>query len=524
MSSIGVIESFFICLGGLIGSMLCHHYKLGVGIYVIMGILLGPSVFNIVSLSYLSNTLSAIGILFVLFEIGLHLSYEKILTLKKFLGNSILSIFLSITTINLGLYFMKISYEILLISMLICISSTPVVYELLTSTKKMYTKVGRFVFTMIILQDILSIILLINHHNKNSFFFTIVSTVIILGFLILVGTKVINKLFKKLSDSFAFILFASFLIIVGLSILTEYIGLSLELGAVLAGFLLAETDYKDYIESQVMIIKDVLLAVFFMTIGMHLPTGFFLENWIKVILLLITVLFCKFVGIFIGARLYLLNNIQSITASIMLLSIGEPVFIFVSKIFPKYVPENISNYILLITVFSIILAPLIFQLYYYFYNHKIDKSIDHNSKFIIIGCNDVTEIIMDIFQQNDISYLCLDNDLNRVNTYKNKGYKISITDYKDNKLLIKTIRESQGVFFSYLPPQHLINQVKSICKNKKLYIKVKDTKEEEFFNQMNIKTIRIDVYDEAYKVCNEILPDLGIEEEVLEKIYNQLYN
>ena len=79
---LGIIEIFYICLGGLLGYFLYSKYNTGVGIYIIMGIILGPSIFNCVSISYLSTTLSSLGILFVLFEIGLHLSYEKILLLK----------------------------------------------------------------------------------------------------------------------------------------------------------------------------------------------------------------------------------------------------------------------------------------------------------------------------------------------------------------------------------------------------------------------------------------------------------
>lgn len=521
MESGGVIEVFFICFGGLIGSILCYNLHLGIGIYALIGIILGPSLLNCVSLSYLSSTLSTIGILFVLFEIGLHLSYEKILVLRKYIPNSILAIALSIFCVNGFLLYFVPFKAALLLSMLICISSTPVVYQILVNTKKLYTKIGRLVFTTMILQDILSIILLVNHKNTHSILFTIVSTVAILTLLFLVGSKIVNKIFKKISDSFHFILFVAFIIIVGLSIITDYMGLSSELGAVLAGFLLAETDYKEYIEGEIANIKEVLLAVFFMSVGMYLPTTFLLQHWPQVLIILASVLGLKFFGIVVGSRILLLNNIQSITAGLMLLSVGEPVFIFVSKILPDMVSSDVSNYLILVTVLSIIISPILFKIFFQFYHKKIDlknKHINEYQQFIIVGCNDVTQLIIRILHENHIDYMAIDNDVSRVNAYKNKGYHIKLTDYKDTGTLVKIIKKANGIFFSYIPANLVIHEAIKNSK-KSIFIKVKDIKEEEKYKALGLIPIRIDMYDEAYKVCSKIMPEFGIDESEIEKIF-----
>jgi CPA2 family monovalent cation:H+ antiporter-2 len=370
-----------------------------------------------------------------------------------------------------------------------------------------------------LLQDILSIILLVNHKNTHSIFFTITSTTIILGLLFLVGKKVINNLFKRVSDSFEFILFIAFIIIIGLSLVTDYMGLSSELGAVLSGFLLAETDYKEYIEDEITNIKEVLLAIFFMTTGMYLPINFFLANWQNVLLLLFVVLFLKFIAVVIGARIFLLNNVQSVTSGLMLLSIGEPVFIFVNKILPEMVSKEVINYLLLITVLSIIISPIIFKIYFYFYQNKLEGiRKTENEKFIIVGCNDMTKLIITIFEENQIDYMAIDNDINRVNQYKNKGYNIKLTDYKDTGALMKIIKNANGMFFSYIPSDFVINQAIKYSK-KSIFIKVQDIKDEEKFKKLGLIPIRIDIYDEAYKMCSTILPEFGIDESEIEKVF-----
>ena len=109
--------------------------------------------------------------------------------------------------------------------------------------------------------------------------------------------------------------------------------LSLELGAVFAGFLLAETEYATFIESQIIPVKEMLLCIFFMTIGMFFPFQFAYTNMYTCLLLFFGIMVAKFTGLYAGHRL-ILNNLQSIKASLMLLSIGEVVFIFINR-FPN---------------------------------------------------------------------------------------------------------------------------------------------------------------------------------------------
>ena len=524
-SLLGMIEIFYICLGGLLGFLFYSRYHLGVGVYVIIGIILGPAVLNLVSISYLSDTLSSIGILFVLFEIGLHLSYEKILLLKQYLFSSSMSIFLSILTVSGGLFLTRVVPNIyLLLSMLIGVSSTPIIYNLLQEKNKLYTKTGRFVFTIMLLQDILSIVLLINHTNNSSIFTTLFKTILVLLFLFLLGKKIMNKLLKQFSSSFEVIFLISFLLIIGLSLLTEHFGLSLELGAVLAGFLLAETDYSVYIESQIMPIKKVLLCVFFMTMGMYFPLEFLYNNLFTSLLLFIGIMTLKFIGLFLGGRLFFLNNLQAVTASLMLLSIGEVVFIFINKIFPSFsstIGVEILNYLSIITVLSLIITPLLFHTFYYFYHTQMEKDFSEKKQFIIIGFNDVTNIVVRILEKYEINYLCIDNSLKVVNDNKKNGYHIVLNNYMDIKTLHPLLKGVSGVFFSTPPAVTLLQQIQNITKEK-IYIKIKNAKEEAYYRDLNTIPICIDVYDEAFKVCSNIMGDFGIDEGELERIFSSI--
>jgi monovalent cation:H+ antiporter-2, CPA2 family len=523
---LGIIEIFYICLGGLFGFIFYKRYQLGVGIYVIIGIILGPDMLNCVSISYLSQTFSSLGILFVLFEIGLHLSYEKILVLKQYLLSSSFSIFFSVISVLITFFlytiFTPIANIYILISMLLCISSTPLVFNLLQEKNKLYTKTGRFVFTTMLLQDILSIFLLINNTNNENIFLTLSKTIIILFFLFLIGKKVINKIFKKFSYSLDFILLISFLIIIGLSLLTEYAGLSLELGAVLAGFLLAETDYSTYIESQILPMKKVLLCVFFMTTGMYFPLKFLYANLATSMILFISIMIFKFIGLFLGARLFLLNTLQSITAALMLLSVGEVIFIFINKIFQEYthiIPRAILNYLCIITVLSLVITPIFFHLFYFFYHKKMEQTSFNQERFILLGFNNVTEIIIQIFEKYQINYLCLEKNINIVN--KNQNYNLTVyndVDIQNIKNLSRIFQNTNGIFFYSPPNALLLTEIKSY-NNFNIYIRVQNSEEQRFYENLGFRTIHIDIYNEVINICNIILKDKDINLDEVEKTF-----
>lgn len=521
---LGIIEIFYICLGGLLGYFLYSKYNTGVGIYIIMGIILGPPIFNCVSISYLSTTLSSLGILFVLFEIGLHLSYEKILLLKEYLVSSSLSIVLSIVFLSGFLLISSIySKSYMLIGILFSISSTPIVFNILQEKNKLYTTTGRLVFTTMLLQDIVSIILLVNNNNTNStsIFFTLLKSIGIFLLLFVIGKKVINEIFKRFLSTWEFILLVAVLLIIGLSLLTEFFHLSLELGAVFAGFLLAETEYATFIESQIIPVKEMLVCLFFMTVGMFFPFQFALNHLSTCILLFLAISICKFIGLYLGHRL-ILNNIQSIKGALMLLSVGEVMFIFINRLFVNKISPEILNYLRVITVFSFIITPLFLRFFYYFYKEKLSKDNNENNNqnlFIIGGLNKITCIIIEFLQEANINYICLEKDIKIINNFKNRNFNVKLMNYYDIKNLQPLLKQHLiGILFSEEMDMNLIKQIKQI-KNINIYVKINNKANKDKYIDTGIIPIYIDAYDEAYKVCEMMKEDFLMDHNDLENIF-----
>ncbi|OED45368.1 hypothetical protein AB836_02055 [Rickettsiales bacterium (ex Bugula neritina AB1)] len=516
----GVIEIFWICLSGVVSWLVNHYFNVGIGSYVICGTLMGKYVFNLINISYLSDTLSTIGILFLLFEVGLHMSYEKILILKKHLFTSILSISLSFLGLSIILHFSfpKITGLLFLqIIMVFVISSTPIGLYLLEEKNQIYTNVGRLIFTTILLQDVLSIILLCTISEGNNLSIILLKFLIFIIVLMTLIKKIIYNTFKKFNDNFNIILLFTCFMIIGLSIITEHLGLSMELGAFLAGLLLVDTEYKYQIESHIVPLKGVLLALFFMTVGMNFDLNFFINNFYMVIMFFIMIFFCKFITISLGGC-YKLSIKKSIRMGIILLSSGEMVFIFLSHIKIKYpLFINYFKYIECITVISMILSTLIYNIYEYFSTYE--KKIDENYQLVIIGITPVTEIIVKILQINGIDYICIDKSFNKINDFKNKNYNTLLCDINDYKIISSFVKNASGFLFLNNISKNIIHSIRV----KPVFIKVNNNEEAKKYKNTNIIPIHINFKDEAEKICECIFPILGIHKDEIKEILEENY-
>lgn len=514
----GIVEIFLICLSGVLSWWLNRLFNIGIGSYVICGILMSTHVFSLVNISYLSDTLSTIGILFLLFEIGLHMSYDKILILKKHLFTSILSIILSLIGLSIAVYLCFPNFTGLLflqIVIVLAISSTPIGMYLLEAKNKMYTNVGRLIFTTILLQDALSIILLFTVSSDNNIFITLGKFTVFVVFLMTILKKIVQKIFQKFDEDFSVILLLTCFMILGFSIITEYLGLSMELGAFLAGLILVDTEYKYQIESHIVPLKSVLLALFFMTIGMNFDLKFFVQNFYFVLMFFMIIFGSKFLGLTLGGKYKFIFR-KSISMGMILLSSGEMVFIFLAHIKTKYIHfTTYFKYIECITIVSMIFTTIFYNIYEYFYDNE--QKIDENNQLVIVGINQVTEIIVKILKINAIDYICVDKSNEKVNNFKAKHYNTLLCDINDYKIINSFTKKASGFLFLNSNISDIIYNIRT----KPVFIKVQNEEEMIKYENTNIVPICINFRDEAEKICEHVLPILGIHEDEIKQILEE---
>ncbi len=310
------------------------------------------------------------GIVFLMFTIGLEMSLRTLRSMKKLVFlNGALQVGLS------GMLFFLASYYLfgialdssIIIGSALALSSTAVVLTYLKQNKGIYAPYGRRSVGILIFQDIavIPILIMIGFLASDGDDLTLVlletigSAVIVIGLLFFVGKRVMNWLLHFSADSKVEELFLGsvLVIVVGASLLAHYAGFTYSLGAFVAGMIIAETRYLHKVEADIAPFKDLLLGVFFVTVGMKIDIVYFYDNFLMIVGLFVAILFFK--GAVIHAIIGLgSKSVTGFKTAVTLAQVGEFSFaIFALASAKNLLDPEVSQMLVLVVVLSMIATP-----------------------------------------------------------------------------------------------------------------------------------------------------------------------
>lgn len=308
-----------------------------IGLFI-TGILLGHLFENIEFIS----TFSELGVIFLLFMIGLEFSIEKFSTIKRYaliggiLQVSITTVLITILGLGLGLGLNSAIF----FGFLVSFSSTAIVMKIMQQKHLTHSIQGRVTLGILIFQDIAVIVIIlitpllggasIELHTIPQLLVTLIG----IGILILVGSKwfipLALKDAAKTKNRDLFLLLTLF-ICMGTTFATSLIGIGPELGAFIAGLLISKTDYSHQTLGYIQPFQDVFMSLFFISIGLMVNLHLFLNNIVIILLLTAIILVINFSATLITGMVLKLPSKISITISILLIQIGEFSFVLANE-------------------------------------------------------------------------------------------------------------------------------------------------------------------------------------------------
>ncbi len=284
--------------------------------YLAVGVVLGPHAANLASNSGAVHSLAEIGVVFLMFSLGLEFSLPKLLTLRRHvfgLGAAQVSVTLALTVAALlalplaargWLFPGGIDWRAAVaLGGAVALSSTALVIKLLSERRELETEHGRRVFSVLLFQDLAVIPLLIvipALSNGDDWWYGLLLAAakasILLVLLLRFGPPLMRRWFSLVARQRSHELFTLNVLLATLLFawLTKMAGLSMELGAFVAGMLIAETEFRYQVEEDIKPFRDVLLGLFFVTIGMQLDLRVVLDSWAQVLVLLAVPVLVKF--------------------------------------------------------------------------------------------------------------------------------------------------------------------------------------------------------------------------------------
>lgn len=383
------------------------------------------------------------GIAFLMFTIGLELSFSKLKKMKEIIFfNGFIQVALSSVIIFiLSYYLFNIdSTSSIIIALAFSLSSTAIVLTYLKKSKDIITPYGTKSVAILVFQDlaVIPILLLISFLANDTLSIadvllkTVISATLVIVFMFTLGKKIIEWLLHFSSTARLDELFLASLltIVVGASLLAHQMGFTYSLGSFIAGMIIAGTTYHVKVESDIASYKDLLLGAFFFSIGTKIDIFYFASNLHLVFAVLVFTMLIKALIIYFLIRKKS-NKSDSIKSAIALCQVGEFSFaIFSIAISQKIITPELGSFLILVAVSSMIVTPFMVNNIYkiaslfvveFFESDKITPIKDTNHT-IICGFAILGRLVAKELEKEGRRFLIISDNLQHVLEARKRGY------------------------------------------------------------------------------------------------------
>ncbi|MEI7841819.1 MAG: monovalent cation:proton antiporter-2 (CPA2) family protein [Gallionellaceae bacterium] len=342
--------------------------------YLIVGIAIGPHSLGWIPDAPETRHLAEFGVVFLMFSIGLEFSLARLRSMQRIVfGLGTAQVALTMLLVMVSSLFFDLDWrEGLALGGVLAMSSTAIVSKMLVERAELNTSHGHKIMGVLLFQDlaVVPLIIIIPAIGSNpaemgaTIAYAMLKAIILLSILLIFGQRLLRPWFDLVAQQKSSELFMLnvLLLTLGLAYLTEFSGLSMALGAFVAGMLISETDYRYQVEEDIKPFRDVLLGLFFVTIGMMLNISNVIHGfgWI-VLILLILIPFKAFV-VALLANWFTKNWGASIRTGLGLAQAGEFGFVLLTLSGDvNILPPDIMQNVLAAMLISMLIAPFLLQ-------------------------------------------------------------------------------------------------------------------------------------------------------------------
>ncbi len=467
----------FLIILGVAGLVVPLFLRVGVNAiltFLIVGILLSPDLMGQLATSFpafdaliIANpanvaSLAELGVVFLLFLIGLELSFERLMTMRRLVfGLGGLQVAVTITVIAVAAGLMGFDIDAALIAgAALSLSSTAIVVQLLSDAKRLGSQTGRTSFAILLFQDlaVIPLLLLVTILGRDTNGPVLQGVVIALAeaalaILIIVGVgrfglRPVLRMVAGTNSSDLFMA-TTLLIAVGTGVAASMAGLSMALGAFIAGLMLAETEYRRAIEAIIEPFKGLLLGTFFLLVGLSIDLAGLAQNPWRIVAAAVVLVALKSAIIYGLARLFRVGRSAALEAAVLLGPCGEFAFVILGAAAASGLLTAAANRdALLIVTITMIAIPLLARIGSRIANimrqplTRAEEAVvplpaDHQPRVIVAGFGRVGHLIGSLLDEHKIAYIAVDQDAELVSRERRNGFPVYYGDAANPEFLRK---------------------------------------------------------------------------------------
>jgi glutathione-regulated potassium-efflux system ancillary protein KefC len=418
--------------------------------YLAAGILIGPWGAGLITDAEAILHFSEFGVVLLLFLVGLELSPKRLWALRKSIfglgGGQLL---LSFALLLPLFYLVGFEWKTAVVGGLaLALSSTAMALQILQEKNLLPTKAGQNGFAILLCQDlavipILALIPLLvagAAATGEPGWLAAMKAIGVIAGVIVIGHYALHYILRLIAKTEMQEIFTAFtlLLVIGIAVLMELVGLSMALGTFLAGLLLADSEYRHALETVVDPFKGLLMGLFFLAVGMSIDFGLLAQKPWLILLLVVALVILKGIVLFVLGRLAGNPKCQNGFFTILLSQGGEFGFVIFSVATAgSVIPVEDANLLILVVALSMLTTPFMMVLNDRFIEPRFAETVgempadeidDHDNPVIIAGFGRFGQIIGRLLHAHGIGVTLLDHDPDHIERVRLFGFKVFFGD------------------------------------------------------------------------------------------------
>jgi transporter, CPA2 family len=509
--------------------------------YLAAGLIIGPFGLKLVTDSHAILHIAEFGVVMFLFVIGLEMKPSHLWSLRRqIFGLGSLQVILSAVLMTLVSVQFGISWEVAFVSSSgFVLTSTAIVMQVLGERKQLSTRPGQKIVSILLFEDLLIVPLLaivsyLSPLEKTAdampWWESAIIAMLALAVLVFIGRFILNPVFRILANSKAreVMTAAALFVVLGSALLMEEAGLSMAMGAFVAGVMLSESAFRHQLEADIEPFRGLLLGLFFLGVGMALNLTVVAENWLLISAGVITLMLTKGLCIYLVARAAKSTHKTAIERALLMAQGGEFAFVLFSTAFNQgVIDETINANMTAVVVLSMVVTPIMLVLYEKFAPKATAEQleadeIDEQHPTLIVGMGRFGQIVNDLLRLSGYATTVVDLNPNMIKGFNEYGIKSYFGDASRREFLIAAGLEQAEVLVIAIDnkeqAENIVHFAREVNPNIKIIARAYDRFSTFALHEAGANEIVRETFDSAVRAGKRALEALGMEPELVKNI------
>lgn len=515
--------------------------------YLIAGLIIGPFGFAFFHDSASILHIAELGIVMYLFVIGLEMQPSHLWSLRReIFGLGTLQIVAcALALTGVGLLF-GFTWQVAFIGAAgFVLTSTAIVMQLLGDRGDIAQPQGQKIVAILLFEDLLIVPLLAivafmapNHvvESTSTRLESIGIGLIAIAGLIAAGYWLLNPLFRLLAAAKAreVMTAAALLVVLGAALLMQVSGLSMAMGAFLAGVLLSESTFRHQIEADIEPFRGLLLGLFFLGVGMSLDLSVVAQNWKLIISGVLAMMFAKALMIYIVARVTKSSHTEALDRALLMAQGGEFAFVlFAAAVSAQVIDNSVKSNLTAIVVLSMVLTPILGIIFKRFTETKDEINLDNvniaeglSGSVLMIGFGRFGQVTSQLLLARGVDVTIIDNDIDMIQNAEKFGFKIYYGDGCRLDILHASGASSAQAIVVCVDSKETTNRIVELVTHEfplaKLLVRSYDREHSLYLVKQKVDYMIRETFESAIKFGGVILQELGVDEDEVQRITDEI--